>query len=110
MKVHRIMNVCASSQRCTMVKGASTTTTAASAYKAGVGRPKKFSQSWSSVMKRIYVTEEVFLEFHDLKNSSSFASDDSTLHYLLMIQPFVISSEESYSIYSNILHKTYLIT
>ena len=66
-----------------MAEGASTTAMAASAYKTSVGQLKRFSQSWSSIMKRIYVTEEVLLEFRDMKNSGSFASDDSSLHYLL---------------------------
>ena len=64
-----------------MAEVASNTAIATSAYKTSVGQPKRFLQSWSSVMKRIYVMEEVLLEFRDLKNSGSLASDDSTLHY-----------------------------
>ena len=81
MKVYGIMNVCASLQWHAMVKEASTTATATSAYKTYIGRPKRFSQSWSSVMKRIYVTKKVLLELFDMKNFGSFASDDSTLRY-----------------------------
>ena len=60
-----------------MAEEASTTATAASAYKTSVGRPNRFSQLWSSIMKRICV----LLELRDLKNCGSFASDDSTLRY-----------------------------
>lgn len=66
-----------------MAEGTSAAAMATSAYRTSVGRPKRFSQSWNSVMKRIYVTEEVLLEFRDLKNSGGFASDDLTLRYLL---------------------------
>ena len=55
----------------------------ASAYRLSVGRPKKFSQSWNIVMKRIYITEGMPQDFHCLKKVKGMASDDAALHYLL---------------------------
>ena len=99
MKVYGIMNTCASSQWHTMVEEASTTATAASAYKTSVGLPKRF-HSHRAPLRREFVTEEALLELCDLKNSVS----------LVMIQPFIITSEESLSIYSLALCKSCLIT
>ena len=58
-----------------------TTATTTSVYKTSVGQPKKFSQSWRSVMKRIYVSEEVLLELNELKN---------WVILIVMIRPFFI--------------------
>ena len=58
-------------------------TTVASGYHTSVGRPKRLSKSWNSVMKRIYVTEGTLIQFHNLKNSKGIDSDDSALRYLL---------------------------
>ena len=55
----------------------------ASAYRSSVGRPKKFSQQWNIVMKRIYITEGKLQDFRCLKKAKGLASNDTTLHYLL---------------------------
>jgi len=84
----------------TMVEGLSSTTTAPFAYRMTVGWSKRFSQPWDSVMKRIYVSEETLLWFHDLKKSGSFASDDSALHYLLShhrLYPFTLWIGSAYT-------------
>ena len=66
-----------------MAHGVGAITTIASGYHTSVGRPKRFSKSWNSVMKRIYVTERTLVEFCNLKNSKIIDSDDSDLRYLL---------------------------
>ena len=66
-----------------MVHGVGAITTVVSGYHTSVGRPKRFSKSWNSVMKRIYVTEGTLVEFRNLRNSKGINSDDSALRYLL---------------------------
>ena len=51
------------------------------AYKSTHGRPKKFSRSWNSVMKRIYISEESWMDFCKLKVTGKFSSDDDTLQF-----------------------------
>ena len=53
------------------------------ARRSHVGRPKKFSQPWSSVMKRVYITAETCVKFRQVKKANGFASDECTLQYLL---------------------------
>jgi len=62
-----------------MAEGLFSTATAPSVYRTTVGWPKRFSQPWNFIMKRIYVSEEALLQFRDLKKLGSFASDDSAL-------------------------------
>ena len=57
----------------------------ASDYRSSVGRPKKFSQSWNIVMKRICITEGTLQDFGCLKKAKGMACDDATLHYLLEV-------------------------
>ena len=66
-----------------MAHRVATTMTVASSYNTNVGRPKRYSQSWNSVMKRIYITEGTLVEFCNLKNSKNINSDDLGLRYLL---------------------------
>ena len=54
-----------------------------SAYKSTRGRPKKFSRPWNSVMKRIYISEESWMDFRKLKVTGKFSSDNDTLQFLL---------------------------
>jgi len=66
-----------------MAEGPSASGTTGSAYRTTVGRPKRFSQRWASVMKRIYVSEGTLLELREFKKSSDFTSDESAIQYLL---------------------------
>ena len=66
-----------------MVHGVGAITTVVSGYHMSVGRPKRFSKSWNSVIKRIYVTEGMLVEFRNLKNFKGIDSDHSALRYLL---------------------------
>ena len=50
-----------------------------SLHRMNVGCPKKFSQPWNSVMKRIYITAGKCMKFHQLKKANGFHSDNCTL-------------------------------
>ena len=52
------------------------------ARRSHVGCPK-FSQPWSSVMKRVYITTETCVKFRQVKKANGFASDECALQYLL---------------------------
>ena len=52
------------------------------ARRSHVGRPKKFSQPWSSVMKRVYIMAETCVKLRQVKKTNGFASDECTLQYL----------------------------
>ena len=54
-----------------------------SAYKSTRGRPKRFSQSWNTMMKSIYISEKSWIDFRQLKEANGFSSDDSTMQYIL---------------------------
>ena len=54
-----------------------------SAYKSTRGRPKKFQQPWTTMMKRIYISEKSWMDFRKLKETNRFDSDDITMQYLL---------------------------
>ena len=64
-----------------------------SANKSTRGFPKKFPQPWNSVMKRIYISEDSWVAFRELKVISGFSSDDSTLQFLL--QKHKVAEEQS---------------
>ena len=64
-----------------------------SAYKSTRGRPKKFPQPWNSVMKRIYISEDSWVAFCELKVIGGFSSDGSTLQFLL--QKHKVAEEQS---------------
>lgn len=66
-----------------MAEGAVLRGQASSGYNIRVGRPKRFSQPWKSIIKRIYIAEGTLLEFRELKNAKGIDSDDSALAYLL---------------------------
>ena len=53
------------------------------ARRSHVGCSKKFSQPWSSVMKRVYITAEMCVKFCQVKKANGFVSDECTLQYLL---------------------------
>ena len=46
-----------------------------------VGQPKKYSQPWKSLSKRIYLKEVTFSR--QLKIKNGFTSDDATVRHLL---------------------------
>ena len=48
-----------------------------------VGRPKKYSQPWVSVAKRVYLEAETFSALRSLKSQKEFISDDATVRYLI---------------------------
>ena len=50
-----------------MVHGVGAITTIVSGYHMSAGRLKRFSKSWNSVMKRIYVTEGMLVKFRNRK-------------------------------------------
>ena len=54
-----------------------------SVYKSTRGHPKKFSRPWNSVMKRIYISEDSWMDFRKLKVTGKFSSDNDTLQFLL---------------------------
>ena len=64
-----------------------------SAYKSTRGRPKKFPRPWNSVMKRIYISEDSWMAFRELKVTGGFSSDDVTLQFLL--QKHKVAEEQS---------------
>jgi len=66
-----------------MDEGLPASSTTSSAYRTTVGWPKRFSQPWTSIMKRIYVSEGTLLELCEFKKSSDFTSDESDIQYLL---------------------------
>ena len=48
-----------------------------------VGQPKKYSQPWKSLAKRIYLEEDTFSTLRQLKITNSFSSDDATVRHLI---------------------------
>jgi len=47
-----------------------------------VGQPKKYSQPWKSLVRRIYLEEDMFTMLRQLKVENSFSSDDATTLFL----------------------------
>ena len=48
-----------------------------------VERPKKYSQAWKSLARRIYVEEDTFSMLRRLKVDNGFSSDDATIRHLI---------------------------
>lgn len=48
-----------------------------------VGRPKKYSQPWVSLTKRVYLKEDMFSLLRFLKSQNQFNSDDAMVRYLI---------------------------
>ena len=53
--------------QCKMAEQHATSSKALMVRRSNIGRPKKFSQLWSSVMKRVYITAETCMKFRQLK-------------------------------------------
>ena len=47
------------------------------------GRPRKSSEGWSSVNKRIYISDKTFNKWRGLQTERDLSSDDAVACYLL---------------------------
>ena len=47
------------------------------------GRPQKYSYSWDSGNRRIYIYNETFVKWRMLREERSVSSDDAVVYYLL---------------------------
>ena len=58
-----------------------------------VGRSTKYSESWFSVNKRIYIHERTLSELREIKVQQSLSSDDEVVEYLVTCHKYLCAIE-----------------
>ena len=53
--------------------------------KQGLGRPRKSREGWASVNKRIYLSDNTFNKWRELRAERDLASDNAVACYLLTL-------------------------
>ena len=56
---------------------------AGGARAAKVGRPRKYTDGWSSANKRIFISNSTFTKWRKLRDDLKLANDDAVARYLL---------------------------